>query len=612
MAKGDNFNYRGDSRDSGKRSIEVSTESMAASTHPDRNEDAAFADATQLERDMNAPPALKTADTEGDQRMIAESARKQLELLPKLKEKNVFGVLDGVSGRGSNGSGAVASRLASGKMAEIMSHMPDDADAERAVRSIEAAIKAAHQAVMEYKSGRPDLKEMATTADLLKTVDNGDGTFDIAYGHAGDSRIYVMDGETGEIRCETVDDGMAGAAMREGQIDRAQYDQIMNAPDKASLPEDLQFYYQYRNVVDNVIGIDKPEVRVSTGIIKAKKGDRILISSDGIHDNLTADQIAEVLRNGGGVKELAQAAYGIASSGEGRAKPDDITGTLIELGGERQEKKASGEQESGRQTADQLQQWNREVDNASKEIAKLQRLKEVAEELNKPQINAGKGVKIDEIRAIEQIGGVEGIEKLQREWKLYSLDRRKVLLQQDIGEQAMKDIQDTEKKVDDLQQMHLAALSVENRAKGRPEVALKPRMEVIMAVERMAKKEDPTALRERLSKEMKAARQQLASMEASNPQAQELKATIAELDRLQAEKMREMKQKEAAEAKKAREAIDNIAPAPSTPVRSRMARQMPVVTSEQIENMRQQQEPPAPNSPPKKKKGFFGKLFGGK
>jgi len=412
-------------------------ESRASTGHPDRNEDAALGDAGRLAAEREKQPVIHSADTAKDLEAVRKAGEKEMAAADDLKAKNVFGVLDGVSGRGSNGSGLVASRLASGKIAEIMSHMPADAGGERARRSIEAALGAAHQAVMEHKAGRPDLKEMATTADIIKLVDNGDGTFDVAYGHVGDSRIYVLDGETGRISCQTIDDGYAGHVLRDGKITREQYDQVMSAPGIDALPDNLKIFYKYRNMVSDVIGKNDEEPRFSTGVFKAKKGDRILISTDGIHDNLTQEQLADIMRSGGGVGDVVAAAAKVAASGEGRAKPDDITAALIEVGaGSPERPAASPERREEPASPEQLKKWQREMEDAGVEIALLADLRRTAVKIERVRgdLTLVGDVTAKDLEKIGRLGGVQGIDRRLRDWKAFSLSREYQLTKNEMEE----------------------------------------------------------------------------------------------------------------------------------------------------------------------------------
>lgn len=571
MARGDKHSYKGDVRDSGKAPIEAKTETRASSKHPDYNEDASIGDVARLKAERENPPPLKTSQPEKDLAALAEASAVEEQHAQALKEKGVHGVLDGVSGE-SNGGGLLASRIASGKMAEIMSYMPADADAERARRSIEAAIQAAHQAVSEYKQGRPELKQMATTAELVKTIDNGDGTFDVAYGHVGDSRIYVLDGETKKLRVETLDDGVAKEAMDTGQITREQYDQIMNAPDKKSLPPDLQFLYQYRNVVSNVIGMPgKEKIPVATGILKLKKGDRMLMSSDGIHDNLTADQIEEIMLQGGGIKELADAAGKIADSGQGRAKPDDITGSVIEFGGAEKSKDApTMSPEEAKQA--QIRQFEQDVDQASKEIQRLEALKGAAG-LKVP----GKGGRSDVMlnmdgRAIQELlkmGGEKAVDKKIRDWKIFSLSREYQIAQQDVADrqkelglsasQAKEQLALQQQVIDWQRQIYDAARSASPEGRGMMTGTSLKALDAVS--ERMKAGESPQEIMRKAKETTEQAKAKMDTLSVLDQEQGRLDEIADQWRQLEGEKRDEMAAAERSQMDAARQQLESAEPA---------------------------------------------------
>lgn len=594
--------YKGDARETGRPPIEAKTESRASSKHPDYNEDAAIGDPDRIAAELqNLPPLSTREKPQQDVEALQAALAKEAEFAPKLKERGVFGVLDGVSG-GSNGGGLLASRIASGKVAEIMSYMPKDANAERARRSIEAAIQAAHQAVTEHKDGRPELKQMATTIDLVKTIDNGDGTFDVAYGHVGDSRIYVLDGETGQLRAETLDDGMAKFMLDQGKISRAEYDQVMSAPDKDSLPDHLQTAYQYRNMVTNAVGMPGQEnIAVSTGILKLKKGDRMLLSSDGIHDNLTQDQIADIMRKGGGVKELADAAGAIASSGEGRAKPDDITGSVIEFGGEGREKgREAQEQNADQNRAAQLGQWKSEVDQAKAEIARLEALKQVATLPTRGKTGRADvmiGMDSGAINELMKLGGEKGVDKMIRDWKIFSLSREYQLTSQSVaerqqeagltGNQAQEQLAVQRQIIEWQKQVFDAARSSTAAMRG---MVMGTSIQALEAVsQRMKAGEKPQDIMRQARESMDAAKAKSESLETLAKKNARLQEIAGEWHNLEGQKREEIAQAERSQMDQARRNLEAAAPPQEA----------------------QPQQPAQPQQQQPKKKGFFSRFFGG-
>lgn len=444
----DTRGFRGDSRERGRTPIEATMESRASSRHPGHNEDAALGDAARIRRELAKPPEINTSNKDADLEAVRRAGKTEMEHAGALKERGVFGVADGVSGSKSGGAGLVASRLASAKVAEIMSSMPRDAGAEQALPSIESAIKQAHQAILEYRRGRRDLKEAATTMDVIKTVENADGTFDVAYGHVGDSRIYVFDPETGALDVKTMDDSMATLFLKGGEISgegktarvaprltREQYDRIVQADSADSLPDDLKMFFKMRNVITSAVGFPAPDIKVQTGVFKVKRGERVLITTDGIHDNLTDAQIAEIMRGGAGVKELVEAASAIAESGRGRAKKDDITGVEVPLG----ESAGSGERPAaGRPQAmspEQRSLTEEAIRDASAEVAALEDLKRFGLEADRAtkEGKATRGFDFNDLQRIQQYGGIEGVDERIRDIKIYALSHEYQLLQNDVA-----------------------------------------------------------------------------------------------------------------------------------------------------------------------------------
>lgn len=553
-------------------------ESRASSKHPEYNEDASIGDLDRIAAEQrNLPPLSTREQPQADVEALQAALAKEAEFAPKLKERGVYGVLDGVSG-GSNGGGLLASRIASGKVAEIMSYMPMDANAERARRSIEQAIQAAHQAVSEHKNGRRELKQMATTIDLVKTIDNGDGTFDVAYGHVGDSRIYVLDGETGKLRAETLDDGMAKYMLDQGKISREEYDQVMGAPNKESLPEHLQAAYEYRNMVTNAVGMPGQEtIPVTTGILKLKKGDRMLISSDGIHDNLTPDQIADVLRNGGSIKELADAAGRIASSGEGRAKPDDISGSVIDFGGEGRERgRETQAQNAGESNAAQLGQWKSEVDQAKSEIARLEALKQAASVPARGKSGRADvmiGMDAGAINELMKLGGEKGVEKMIRDWKIFSLSREYRLTANAIaerqkeagltGNQAQEQLALQRQIIEWQKQVFDAARSSTATMRG---MVMGTSIQAMESVgQRMKAGEKPQDIMRQAREAMDAAKARSEALETLAKESARLEEIASEWHNLEGQKREEIAQAERSQMEVARRNLEAAAPQEAQP-----------------------------------------------
>lgn len=156
----------------------------------------------------------------------------------------------------------------------------------------------------------------------------------IGYAHVGDSRIYLLrPGES--LQRLTVDDGYATKKVHEQAIteeDALRIDQTTHAE---------QLTEAEREIFDKRYGITqslghlherKTSITIHTGQTMAYPGDRVLLCSDGIHDNLTDAEIEAILRRSARTTvahRLVQRA--LARSGEThlRAKKDDMSAIII-------------------------------------------------------------------------------------------------------------------------------------------------------------------------------------------------------------------------------------------------------------------------------------------
>jgi protein phosphatase len=108
--------------------------------------------------------------------------------------------------------------------------------------------------------------------------------------------------------------------------------------DQASHPEELSetelAYFNKRNGITQALG-DPQLLVVHIDQISIGPGDRILLCTDGIHDNLTDREIEEIVRRGArtttarALVEHAVQRSRQASSTMMRAKPDDMSAVVV-------------------------------------------------------------------------------------------------------------------------------------------------------------------------------------------------------------------------------------------------------------------------------------------
>jgi hypothetical protein len=325
--------------------------------------------------------------------------------------------------------------------------------------------------------------------------------------------------------------------------------------------------------------------------VKVEPGQKLMITSDGIHDNLTDAQLERLLGEGKTMEEITRLA---AESGR---KPDDVTGTLIEVKSGL-ERKGERPAETDAEQADRMQ---REVQEAQIQIALLEDLKRTADSANRA-MPAG-GVPSKDLMRAAELGGPEGIDRKIRDLKLETLPKEYHLakhdlarLQQETGltpQQATEQFATQRQIADWQEQVVRAANSMRPGANG----SLDPRgvdMRAIEAVGSRMKAEGASV--EQVIRDAKAAKEQaerrMGDLVKLAQEAERLQKIAAEYHALEGQKRAELAAAEQSQFEQARQKLESA----GTPERApQQPAEMPAI-------------PQAPQ--PQKKKGFFGRLAG--
>lgn len=180
----------------------------------------------------------------------------------------------------------------------------------------------------------------AGTDDLATTVaialfhkQPGKNEYTMVYAHVGDSRIYLLR-ENEPLKRLTSDDGLLSRLVENQMIneeDARRIDQAMHADELS----DAEFsYFRLRGGITQALGGPFPPT-IHLDHIPILVGDRILLCTDGIHDNLTDHEIEGILREApreAAARRLVEHAL-IRSREERnitiRAKPDDISAIVV-------------------------------------------------------------------------------------------------------------------------------------------------------------------------------------------------------------------------------------------------------------------------------------------
>ena len=182
-----------------------------------------------------------------------------------------------------------------------------------------------------------DTTYIATTAALASIhIDPDSGERFATAAWAGDSRVYII--RDGAILYRTLDDGeMSDRSMLEQTFPdepdaRYKVQAFLESVENIeNYPPHLRNIFLQRNFIANCLdGQDR--LTIHTENVAVQAGDVILVSSDGVHDNLTNQEILAIISDDGNVEAITDAALRRSRNVmHDRHKPDDITAVMIEV-----------------------------------------------------------------------------------------------------------------------------------------------------------------------------------------------------------------------------------------------------------------------------------------
>ena len=209
------------------------------------------------------------------------------------------GIVVVADGMGGHRGGEVASAIAARQVAAHF-NQPN-------LNILIASVEEANRMILDEGALHPQLNGMGTTVVALALIEVADG---IALGavNVGDSRMYRLTGNVLEQLTE--DHSLVEVLVREGRI----------------TAEEAEIHPQ-RNIVTRALGV-VDHVEVDSFHFIPKLGDRYLLCSDGLFNEVDAQGIATILASQPDPQLAAEELVAAANDGGGR---DNITTVIADI-----------------------------------------------------------------------------------------------------------------------------------------------------------------------------------------------------------------------------------------------------------------------------------------
>jgi PPM family protein phosphatase len=203
-------------------------------------------------------------------------------------------------GMGGHAGGEEASRIATEIIyAYLQEHWDSPLDSEVLLKE---AVNQANQGILADQQNHPERGDMGTTVVVLIFRDEQP-----LCAHVGDSRLYRLRGS--QLEQITDDHTWVGMALKKGEIDAEQAK-----------------FHPWRHVLSQCLGREDLQ-HIEIQEFEVKSGDRLLICSDGLTEEVTDGQIETALANLQTCQATAQELIDTAKAAGGS---DNITIVIVE------------------------------------------------------------------------------------------------------------------------------------------------------------------------------------------------------------------------------------------------------------------------------------------
>jgi protein phosphatase len=215
-----------------------------------------------------------------------------------LEADNLYAVADGMGG---HVGGEVAAQVAVDALLQVFTREPTKA-------GLADAFSKANHAVWQESQDHNELRGMGTTLTAVALVGGEDGRDVLALANVGDSRAYLFSED--RIVQITADHSLAEERMRHGEI-----------------TEEEAAVHPQRHILTRALGISS-DVETDMWELQVRSGDRIVLCSDGLSNELTNEELAQILA---AVRDPGDAAHQLVELANQHGGADNITVIVVDV-----------------------------------------------------------------------------------------------------------------------------------------------------------------------------------------------------------------------------------------------------------------------------------------
>lgn len=253
----------------------------------------------------------RTREHNEDAFVVADLSTDNATLQPEVRthvagpKGSLFMVADGMGGAAA---GEIASAMAVDTvLGQLRSAWIADraGGAETFVRALKAAAKSANEQINTFATSHPEYRGMGTTATIAGLL--GDTLY---LAQVGDSRAYLV--RNGVARQITKDQSLMQKLIEAGE-----------------LTEEEAEHSERRNIILQALG-PEPTVKIDLTHQAVRRGDTLVLCSDGLSGLVNKDEIAEVVRTQPDLMAACKTLIDMANANGG---PDNITVIIARFDG---------------------------------------------------------------------------------------------------------------------------------------------------------------------------------------------------------------------------------------------------------------------------------------